>query len=397
MRQPVPALWHASGKTIVAVCIAAVIAGSPASVAAATPSWTIVPSPNPIGGGILSDVTCVGVSDCWAVGYDNSGHTLIERNPGSGWVIVTSPNPADSLSSSLSAVTCVTTSDCWTVGSYNISSSGGCCVSKTLIEQYNGSSWTMVSSPSPGTDINELRGVACVNANKCWAFGDYYTFTAGIEQAFIEQFSGGSWAVVGNGVSKAFLGRATCLTSLIDCWVVGTSFGPPACTSTTECTLIEHNTGNGWIIVPSPNVPTAADNGLGGVTCVSAGNCWAVGAYVNSVGGVATLTEHYDGSGWTIVPSPNAPKGRSYLSDVSCASATDCWAVGEHGRFPSSPRTLIEHYTGGAWVIVKSASASTQSNNLSGVKCVRIRVCWAVGSFRDTASSVTKTLIEHHQ
>jgi hypothetical protein len=189
------------------------------------------------------------------------------------------------------------------------------------------------------------------------------------------------------------LNRATCLGSLVDCWVVGYTHESSECTATTECTLIEHNTGSGWVIVPSPNVPAAADNPLGGVTCASAGNCWAVGGYVTSVGRVGTLTEHFDGSVWTIVSSPNAPKGRSQLADVSCTSATDCWAVGLHG-FPSRFRTLIEHYSGGAWVIVKSVSVQPLSYELDGVKCISSN-CWAVGSFRD-ATLVTRTLIEHH-
>ena len=95
MRRSVLALWHRSGKTMVAACIAAMVAVLPMTVSAATSSWTIAPSPNPGSTDYgLADVTCVGAGDCWAVGWNNggAGPTLIEDNTGGGWVVVTAPN-----------------------------------------------------------------------------------------------------------------------------------------------------------------------------------------------------------------------------------------------------------------------------------------------------------------
>jgi hypothetical protein len=377
---------------VVAACLAAVIAVFPATVSAATASWTIVPSPHPSGTN-LPDVTCVGANDCWAVGgrYNSStriSQPLIEHNTGSGWVIV--PSPYVATDGGLSGVTCLSANDCWAVGvSYNSSTGLG-----TLIEHYNGIGWTIVSSPSPGLDENRLLGVKCVSTSNCWAVG-MYKDTPGGERTLIEQYTGGNWVLVDTSlVGHAFLSDVTCLSLLGDCWAVGISFEVP-CTST-GCTLIEHNTGNGWVRVASPNVPTAYSDALSGATCVSATDCWAVGNYaipatVNSAGKAATLTEHYDGNGWTIVASPNAGFRGSVLSDVSCATAGDCWAVGYRVSI-SGNQTLIEHNTGSGWFIVKNPNTTARDNFLSGVKCVSTHACWAVGH----TNSPDAALVEHH-
>jgi hypothetical protein len=41
-----------------------------------------------------------------------------------------------------------------------------------------------------------------------------------------------------------------------------------------------------------------------------------------------TLIEHWNGSAWTIVPSPNVGSGNNSLAAVAARSANDVWAVG---------------------------------------------------------------------
>ena len=74
-------------------------------------SWSVVPSPNPTRRtAILSGVSCVASSGtCMAVGsYATRGgsKTLVERWDGASWTIVPSPNPAKASSSSLQGVSC---------------------------------------------------------------------------------------------------------------------------------------------------------------------------------------------------------------------------------------------------------------------------------------------------
>src|SRR5205823_12380814 len=113
-------------------------AGGPSSTST-SPVWATIASPNFESGysaigqqdqNILTSVACASSSECWAVGYsqptdgfgDRSGavSTLTEEWNGSSWVIVSSPNwvnPDNTQDwSYLNGVACNSASDCWAVG-----------------------------------------------------------------------------------------------------------------------------------------------------------------------------------------------------------------------------------------------------------------------------------------
>jgi hypothetical protein len=94
---------------------------------------------------------------------------------------------------------------------------------------------------------------------------------------------------------------------------------------------------------------------LFGVTCASSSNCMTVGVSEESGTG-ASLIEHWNGSIWSIMTSPNVSKlGYNYLEGVSCTSRSNCWAVG-NTAITGVNATLIEHWNGSRWSIVKSPS-----------------------------------------
>src|SRR5882757_4040917 len=138
--------------------------------------WSIVSSPNTgaTQHNALRGVTCMSASECWAVGYyynDNViSQTLIERWDGTSWAIVSSPNTSTTDYNSLSGVTCVSASECWAVGYYYGLDD---LISQTLIERWDGTSWSIVNSPNTNTQSNVLLGVTCGPASDCWAVGDY--------------------------------------------------------------------------------------------------------------------------------------------------------------------------------------------------------------------------------
>lgn len=169
-----------------------------------------------------------------------------------------------------------------------------------------------------------------------------------------------------------------------DIWAVGYSAdwtGP-------HRTLIEHWDGSAWSIVPSPN-SGSGDSILWGVAATSASDIWAVGQFSSGPGASSTLIEHWDGSAWSVIPSPNpSDASSSYLFDVTATSAGDAWAVGYFLDFSSTYRTLIEHWDGNAWSIVSSPS----EGYLSGVTAVSPTDVWAVGWYGDAGY---RTLAEH--
>ncbi len=125
---------------------------------------------------------------------------------------------------------------------------------------------------------------------------------------------------------------------------------------------------------------------LSGVACPNTTTCTAVGYYKTSSGD-ATLVEHWNGTNWSIVTSPD-PSGSIILSlnDVACPSTTRCTAVG-HYQTSSGDATLVEHWNGTHRSIVASPNpAIATDSNLSGLECRSPTSCTAVGDYRAHAS-----------
>src|SRR5438270_10520144 len=78
-------------------------------------------------------------------------------------------------------------------------------------------------------------------------------------------------------------------------------------------------TNHTWRVVPSPN-RSASYNQLDAVATVSANDVWAVGFYNNSNDAGLTLTEHWNGSRWSIVASPNLSPYANVLEAVAVVS-----------------------------------------------------------------------------
>jgi hypothetical protein len=80
------------------------------------------------------------------------------------------------------------------------------------------------------------------------------------------------------------------------------------------------------------------------VSCVSGSDCVAVGS-TNTGSANETLAMVWNGTAWSIVPSPNAGTRNDQLSSVSCVSASDCVAVG-YTNTGSAYETLVLSMTG---------------------------------------------------
>ncbi len=135
-------------------------------------------------------------------------------------------------------------------------------------------------------------------------------------------------------------------------------------------------------------LPSSSDE-LFGVACTSVSWCVAVGTALYQRSGNDSLVEMFDGSTWSIVPSPDVP-GWNYLQDVSCVNSDYCMAVGfSEGNVYS---TLAEMWNGSKWSIVPSPNPGTDQTRLEGVDCTSITNCVAVGSY--ASASYTYPLIE---
>ena len=73
------------------------------------------------------------------------------------------------------------------------------------------------------------------------------------------------------------------------------------------------------------------------VSCTSATSCFAVGYYATT-SNVDTLAARWNGTTWSTVAIPNPAGTDNQLSAVSCTSATSCFAVGSSHVSPPATR-----------------------------------------------------------
>ena len=305
-------------------------------------SWQRVSSPNVSGatlvGNQLLGVTALSENNAWAVGWaaDPNGpsyvkRTFIQHFDGNLWSIVPSPNRQNHVLSELHSVSAASANDVWTVGA----SHDGGAPTQTLIQHWDGVKWNIVPSPSPDSQLNELRSVVALSANDAWAVG----YRGGIRN------------------------------------------------ETPLETLILHWDGINWRQIASPNIAGGA-NQLSAVTAISANDIWAVG----SAGG-APLAMHWDGNTWSVIPARvRSGLGTERFTGVSGSAANDVWVVGQgQGVFTSQTFATIRHWNGAHWneKICYAASASNPPDSyegggpdayFTGVAAAASNDVWAVGA-----------------
>lgn len=342
--------------------------------------WTVVPNPNQSEAQFTA-VAALSAKNVWAVGYTGSyiaPEGLIEHWDGTNWNLVPIPN-LGSVNYELTGITALSAHNIWAVGfTLNFNA-------PTLIEHWNGTAWSVVPSPFV-TPQDTLYGVAAISGKNIWAVGYSYNSSTYLSTTLIEHWNGTAWTIVSSPnieSGSSYLYGVTAI-SANDVWAVGYYQNPAPST----LPLIEHWDGSAWSIVSAPNV--SSEDNLSGIAAISANDIWAVGSSVNTDSYFQTLTEHWNGTQWSIVSSPNIPNDS--LTSIAAAASNDIWAVGGTFTGPNgTSQTVIEHWNGTKWNISASPNPGSQ-NDLNAVATVPgTRQTWAVGF-----STQNGTLTEFH-
>jgi hypothetical protein len=376
---------------------------SPASTASSAPGeaalecgagWKVVRSPNTSDRvNTLNGVAAIALDDAWAVGghfaRSTGTRTLIQHWDGTSWSIIPSPS-VRRRPSVLNDVAASAPDDAWAVGDAR---------HQPLIERWDGRSWTRVTAPGPGS----LWGVVALGPRFALAVG--YRRGAHETRPFALRWTGSAWEQVpaqGRGEPDPEFLASVSATGSNDAWAVGYGQG-----SEPAETMSQHWDGTSFAAVPTPN-PGAGFDVLNAVTAVAPDDVWAVGqSAADSVHSSTTsLTEHWDGRSWTRVPSPNREFPEfdhfySHVDGVDAVSSDEVWAVGATGAFhdktpggASRRRTLILKWNGGRWRLVSSPNAADIRNNeLHDVSALPDGRVWAVGSSTNARASLERTLI----
>ena len=259
--------------------------------------------------------------------------------------------------------------------------------SAATIPSSNCGQWNVNLSPNVSA-TNVLNGVAAVTSSNVWAVG-YSQGAKTKPEPLIENWNGKTWQVVGSPSFPAggILYGVTAV-SANDIWAVGTEFKAHLPNGKG---LTEHWDGTKWSLIANPG-HSGSGSVFYGVTAVSSTNVWAVGVYYanSNKSKFFTFAEQWNGTAWSIVTTP-APKVSSFTG-VASVSSGDIWAVGYSGGGNPSTATLTQHWNGSSWSIVTSPNVGTISR-LNGVTAVSSSNAWAVGE--SGATGAENALIEN--
>lgn len=331
-------------------------------------------------------VSCVSGRVCVALGQNMvNGALVIERLIGGVW----SPDPVADLPMELApgVVSCASPDACFAA----VFHGGG---GAALALRWDGNRWSLNRLPNPAKP-NELSSslvsdVSCTSRSFCMVvgtvgFGGESGAGGGVfpDRPFAERWNGRRWLLTAarDGPHR----RQGYDLDTVSCWsrtgcvAVGLAVGRDG-----PAVLVERWNGRQWLEPTLVDLRALARHTVAGLSCPAANRCFAVGGRV-----VAQL----NGGRWT-----EQTLGRhGYLSDISCASATGCTAVGSIG-----PNTLAEHWNGRRWATEATPRPPTTglhghvSSALVSVSCRRGNGCTAVGATATPSESDNALpLIEH--
>lgn len=226
-----------------------------------------------------------------------------------------------------------------------------------LTERFDGRSFDLLASPSPWGA--QLVGVTCRTARFCLAVGSDGNYTMS------ERWNGTGWSVVPTPSPRLdggdLLSKVACV-STSDCFSIGVENGG----TKDAVPLVEHWNGSAWSLVPTPTVPSAD---LESISCPSATSCYIVGIKDSASGLGQPLIEHWDGRAFAL---SSVPQIGGQLFSVSCGSPSSCVAVGNGG----AGKALLLDLADGSW----HTSSPPGRGVFGATACVSPSSCLAVGA-----------------
>jgi hypothetical protein len=327
-----------------------------------------------------SAVTALSADDVWIAGMDLSFDPResgvgeiggvyapdVSHWNGKRWTKVPAP-----FLGSLTALSFDSNSDGWAAGYYRDSSLAGLA---PLVEHWDGTRWTVSPALSQPGSGGAVVGLVAFSPSNAWIAVQPPIGAV----AYLEHWNGSTWQYVDYPLEDstpefwALYGTAP-----DDIWVAA-SVG-------SDLDALHWN-GSAWTVYPMP-LPSGGDfPRITGFSAVSSSDVWAVGD--EGVDAARQpLSEHWNGSQWTLVPVPS-PAGTSvvFLNSVAATSASNAWAVGTYygSALTGNSVDLFEHWDGTKWSILPvTADVPDNSASLSSVFALSATDIWAVGTVEE--------------
>jgi hypothetical protein len=327
-------------------------------------------------------------SDIWAVGNylpdtanSNQDATLgfAEHFDGTSWTVVPTPNTGSNFNSFYGAA--ASGGQAWAVGEYL----NGNYQDRALIEHWNGTQWSIADNPQPGSVRDMFHGASALSPSDVWAVGTQ----EGADHVFrtlVEHWDGSSWSAIPapNPGSTGDQLYAVDAVAPDNVWAAGMQLSGDS----PDQGLVEHWNGVQWSVVPLP-APSSADLVmLTGITA-SADGVFVTGEADSPEGGGQALIQRYQNGTWSTAHLPAPPKGVNWTNMWGISSSGDTvWAVGTYVD-PATDNNvnLVLKGTDGAWSANPAPNPGSGSNLLGGIASIGGQL-WAVGIYDDGGNRI---------
>jgi hypothetical protein len=368
--------------------------------------------------GIQHALSCAKPGDCTVGGYytDSNDHDQVfadtETN-GTWGTAAELPGLAalNVTGAQMETVSCGTPGNCSAGGYYTDSLRH----EQSFVAQERGGAW-LAAKEVPGTatlnagGTSGLRSISCAAATACSGGGGYID-ASGDEQAYVVSETGGTWGKAAKVTGLAALntgGSATIIS--VSCVSAGNcaAGGYYSNSSGDQEAFVVTETGGTWgkaEEVPGIGTLNYQQAPLEGLSCGSAGNCAAVGSYIDSAGNVqAWLATEVNGAWGDAVEIPGTAAlntdGFADADAVSCGSAGNCSA----GGWYTGPQIqgFVVTETDGTWGDAEPApglAALNTSGNaqLWSMSCAKAGDCTAGGYYWNDAEGGQEAFVVTQQ
>jgi hypothetical protein len=311
----------------------------------------------------------------------------------------------------LPALACASVGNCVAGGGYTNAAGNN----EGLLYSQVGGAWRSPVTITPPADAAAVAGInvfadGCGAPGSCSAVGTY-SDKSNNSQAFIDSEVSGVWrgavAVVlpANAVASnqnAQLHSVAC-PSAGNCSAVGTYSAKASPLAATEGLVVNEVAGV-WQRASEVRLPSSTNVNpfvlLNQVACASAGNCSAVGSYIDNNGATHGLLVSEFANRWLAGLSMALPANASTfpdasLSSIACISTGNCDAIGTYDNAQGDVEGLTVVQSSRAW---KRASAMAMPSGaapnprvffygFNGISCSSLGNCSAGGQYRDGAGN----------
>ena len=253
-----------------------------------------------------------------------------------------------------------------------------------------------VAATSEGGAQAKVQSVSCASAGNC-AGGGSFTDASGKSQGFVATEKGGAW-----GAARQLPGRDSATSGMVNSVSCGTggncvAGGSAITTGPFSGAFLAgevHGTWGGAREVPHLAAINHGSAQVDTVSCAAAGDCAALGGYVDATGQTQVfVTEEKKGNWSDAQPLPGLTflnrRGLAFVKSVSCAAPGDCVAAGNYLGGGGFTQAFEAEETNGAWSDAQPVngvpSLNSGNSGSTAISCVSPGNCTVAGFYSDTS------------